>query len=468
MFVKRFEHRGKHYIYDVNSNRITQVSKELWYELKNNVILKNNMEFTTLYEKGYFQEYELKELYNPFSERIEYLNDRNLSFFIFQVTQGCNLRCSYCPYSQSNEKIRHHNMISMNWEIAKKGLDYYFEHSIDSNLIGIGFYGGEPLLNFKLIKKMVEYSQRIFEGKDVHYSITTNGTLLTDEIIGFLENYNFQLLISLDGDKESTDQNRRFVKSDLSVFENVIGKIQTIYTSHKSLFKRLTINMVLDPSLNMEMYDCLIEKYPFLEKSNIYSVREDDTYSDEKKSMSSEFVNTYNYKMFLCLLEIIENFKFNTEIKLFNSQKRLLDDEFNHYSIQQVPDYIEEKFMTSGICLPGMTKTFVSVNGNFYPCKRVNENLDDMIIGNVEDGYDFKNIKNMMNFNLKFKKRCFKCFAIRECNLCPEQFGSSGIEPNEESFQVCKEQKENYLRVLKDRITYQEIKSLLNGASYYE
>ncbi len=184
--------------------------------------------------------------------------------------------------------------------------------------------------------------------------------------------------------------------------------------------------------------------------------------------MSSEFVNTYNYKMFLCLLEIIENFKFNTEIKLFNSQKRLLDDEFNHYSIQQVPDYIEEKFMTSGICLPGMTKTFVSVNGNFYPCERVNENLDDMIIGNVEDGYDFKNIKNMMNFNLKFKKRCFKCFAIRECNLCPEQFGSSGIEPNEESFQVCKEQKENYLRVLKDRITYQEIKSLLNGASYYE
>lgn len=470
MFYHLFQNRDKKYIYDVNSNLVSYISDELFTDLQKQHSCNElcEKEYEILLEKGFFKDYQFKQLYNPLSKRIEYLNDRNLSFFIFQVTQGCNLRCAYCPYSQSNEKIRHHKNINMTWEVAKKGLDFYFQHSVDSNFIGIGFYGGEPLLNFELVNRIVDYSNRLFEGKDIHYSITTNGTLLTDEIISFMEKNNFQLLISLDGDKDSTDKNRHFAGNDLSVFDVVLKKIKMIQEKHKLLFKKMTINMVLDPSLNMEVYEKLLDKYPFLENTNLYTVKIDDSYSDKKNIISNDFINSYNYKIFLCLLETIDNFHFEKETKLFESQKKLLKDEFNNGTRNKVAEYIEKDFITSGMCLPGMTKTFVSVNGDFYPCERVNEKLKDMIIGNVKDGYNLKNINNLMHFNRKFGNRCINCFAVRECNLCPEQFGVSGLEENEESLQVCRAQRENFVQALKDRMSYNEILSLIDGGKIYD
>lgn len=167
------------------------------------------------------------------------------------------------------------------------------------------------------------------------------------------------------------------------------------------------------------------------------------------------------------MLETIDNFHFEKETKLFESQKKLLKDEFNNGTRNRVAEYIEKDFITSGMCLPGMTKTFVSVNGDFYPCERVNEKLKDMIIGNVKDGYNLKNINNLMHFNRKFGNRCINCFAVRECNLCPEQFGVSGIEENEESLQVCRAQRENFVQALKDRMSYNEILSLIDGGKIY-
>ena len=163
MFYHLFQNRDKKYIYDVNSNLVSYISDELFTDLQkqhsSNELCEK--EYEILLEKGFFKDYQFKQLYNPLSKRIEYLNDRNLSFFIFQVTQGCNLRCAYCPYSQSNEKIRHHKNVNMTWEVAKKGLDFYFQHSVDSNFIGIGFYGGEPLLNFELLIILLFFSLSI-------------------------------------------------------------------------------------------------------------------------------------------------------------------------------------------------------------------------------------------------------------------------------------------------------------------
>ena len=460
MFIKRLEYRGKYYVYDANSNMLTSISKQLFDELENNVFLFENIEFTDLYEKGYFREYGLKEIHNPFTDKIKYLNDRNLSYFIFQVTQGCNLKCAYCPYSQTNDLTRHHTNLHMNWQVAKKALDFYLEHSIDSNFIGIGFYGGEPLINMKLIQQIVEYSKEVFEGKEIHYSITTNLTLLTEEIMQYLEKNEFQLLISLDGNKEATDTNRKFGNDELSVFDIVIKKLKSIYDKYESLFKKSALNVVLDPKLSVDLYDDLINQYDFIKEMNLYAVKKDDTYSDEKNITSEEFIDSYNYKMFLCYLELLDGYDFEKETKLFQSQKRLLEKELNEKPSMVMPNYIEKISSTSGVCLPGMTKTFVSTSGNFYSCERVNENLEDMIIGDVNEGYSIKRLKNFLNFNSKFKDRCLHCFAMRECNLCPEQFGASGLELNEKSLEVCLKEQNDFIQILKDRIVYSEIRGM--------
>ena len=85
----------------------------------------------------------------------------------------------------------------------------------------------------------------------------------------------------------------------------------------------------------------------------------------------------------------------------------------------------------------------------------------------VKDGDNLKNINNLMHFNRKFGNRCINCFAVRECNLCPEQFGVSGLEENEESLQVCRAQRENFVQALKDRMSYNEILSLIDGGKIY-
>lgn len=74
----------------------------------------------------------------------------------------------------------------MSLSIAKKAIDFFQEHSTDQNNVTIGFYGGEPFLEFELIKECVAYAEDKLEGKKIEYSVTTNATLLTDEIIDYL------------------------------------------------------------------------------------------------------------------------------------------------------------------------------------------------------------------------------------------------------------------------------------------
>ena len=159
---------------------------------------------------------------HPATDFVEDLTTRKAGTLVLQITQNCNLRCSYCPYSQSSEKHRHHTNQNMSWETAKKAVDFYYDKSIDADTANISFYGGEPLLQFSLMKAVVAYSKKKFEGKKCVFSITTNATLLTKEIADFLITNEFRLAISLDGDKESNDRNRKFVSQKGSVFEKVI------------------------------------------------------------------------------------------------------------------------------------------------------------------------------------------------------------------------------------------------------
>lgn len=95
---------------------------------------------------------------------LESLYENSLNTIILQVTQNCNLRCQYCVYSGSYIN-RVHNNKRMSVEVAKQAIDFLAKHSMNSKEISIGFYGGEPLLEFSLIQEIVDYAERIFIGK---------------------------------------------------------------------------------------------------------------------------------------------------------------------------------------------------------------------------------------------------------------------------------------------------------------
>ncbi|MEX1308082.1 MAG: radical SAM protein, partial [Eubacteriales bacterium] len=153
---------------------------------------------------------ELKKQGTLFSE-MEYTPDDIKSFdpvakaLCLNVTTGCNLRCEYCFASAGH--VPHENM---SFEVAKQALEFLISSSEDRINLEVDFFGGEPTLNFDVIKQTVEYGrQREGEtGKKFRFTVTTNGYYLTDEMLNFFDAEMKNIVISMDGRKEIHDKIR--------------------------------------------------------------------------------------------------------------------------------------------------------------------------------------------------------------------------------------------------------------------
>lgn len=120
------------------------------------------------------------------------------------VAHDCNLMCEYCFASKGSYKVAK-NLMPV--DIAFKGVDFLISNSGKRKNVEIDFFGGEPLLNFDVIEKTVEYGRKVEEltGKSIHFTITTNGVLLDDEKIKYINDNMDNVVISIDGRKEVHD-----------------------------------------------------------------------------------------------------------------------------------------------------------------------------------------------------------------------------------------------------------------------
>lgn len=98
----------------------------------------------------------------------------------------------------------------MSFEMAKKAIDLYFLNSAYIKQKSISFYGGEPLLEFDLIKQCVEYSCSKCSSNNIEFHMTTNASLLTEDMLRFFHKHNFYITISIDGYEEYHNKNRKF------------------------------------------------------------------------------------------------------------------------------------------------------------------------------------------------------------------------------------------------------------------
>ncbi|MFV0269568.1 MAG: radical SAM protein, partial [Draconibacterium sp.] len=128
---------------------------------------------------------------------------------VFEVTDFCNLNCTYCSLGELYENTEARNSKNMNIHSAINLLKYIFEFKThkDPEKLVIAFYGGEPLLNIKFIKQIVETTDRLSSEKelDIGYIMTTNATLI-DKHIDFLIANNFRIMVSLEGNTENNSK----------------------------------------------------------------------------------------------------------------------------------------------------------------------------------------------------------------------------------------------------------------------
>ncbi len=123
------------------------------------------------------------------------------------IAHTCNLNCSYCFASQGNY---HGERALMSFEVGKRALDFLIENSGTRRNLEVDFFGGEPLMNFEVVKQLVAYARSIEKekGKNFRFTLTTNGVLIDDDVIDFANRECSNVVLSLDGRKEIHDRFR--------------------------------------------------------------------------------------------------------------------------------------------------------------------------------------------------------------------------------------------------------------------
>ncbi|TYQ15068.1 UNVERIFIED_CONTAM: uncharacterized protein Cloal_1474 [Acetivibrio alkalicellulosi] len=427
-FIHLFYTKGGYYIFDVNTNAIIKVEKKEYNLLEDllnkNTLLNNdfiyeeykeNAKIISLKEKGYLSSKKTKEIIHPISDILEYYLSSKIKMIILQVTQQCNLRCEYCAYSGSYINRKHKN-VRMSFETAKKGIDFLIDNSKDIDEVNVGFYGGEPLLEFELVKKAILYAEEVAEGKKITFSFTTNGTLFTKEVIEFLMKHDVSITISLDGPKEVHDMNRKFAVSGCGTFEKITDNLEFFKNNYPEYFKKILFNAVIDYKSSFSCLSEFFTSYDVLKDSYLITSEVSDEYSLEQRNRNEDYDVQLSYemfKMYLAKLNRIDNKNVSKLVTSYfdNLRKKMITDRLRKESVN-------DKGHHGGPCVPGAQRLFMDVDGNLFPCERVSEESDVMRIGHINNGFDYNKIRNLLNIGKITEANCIDCWAFDYCSLC--------------------------------------------------
>ena len=152
-----------------------------------------------------------------------------LKTLILHVTEACNLRCTYCYQAAAADREAGGVQQAMSREVAQRAVEFLVEHSGPLEELVIVFFGGEPLLNFEIIRFVVELAtEKAKEArKRVSFALTTNGTVLTDEVVRFLDEKGIGVTVSMDGNQAVHDRYRHFPGGGPS-YEIILPKVKRL------------------------------------------------------------------------------------------------------------------------------------------------------------------------------------------------------------------------------------------------
>lgn len=420
-FIHLFKTRNKYYCYDINTCSILRITENVYNILEScDVNAMQTDEIKHLYEMGYLHPYDDDIiLEHPATCDIpSYLNE-GMQQLILQLTQNCNLRCKYCVYSGSYRNRTHTNK-RMDFKTAKNAIDFYYKHSSAADVARIGLYGGEPLLEFALIKKVVSYSEALFNGKKLRFNMTSNATLLNEEIVDFLQTHNFDLMISLDGPKDIQDKNRVFADGEKGTFDVIMEKLEMIQKRFPEYMSQITFNAVIDTEND---FTCSSDffTYDFLKSAIVSSTAVSDRDIIKDVDLKDTFYINYQYELFKSFLSYIGKLDEEQVSKLISSHKGVLINSV-HERISS-PYRRKGKCHPNGPCIAGANRLFVNVDGNFFPCERVSETNAAFQIGSLETGISTEKVAALLNTGIITEEDCKHCWAINLCSICAADFG---------------------------------------------
>ena len=410
--IKTFIFDNQCYFYDAYKNQLMHVSREQFLEIcelqKMGIGLycslnKNTQAYKDvliMINKGFFKAPFIDEVFHSDTPYIRDIVDSAINDLTLQVTRDRNFKCRYCSFAQEHTGTRAHERIEMPWEVAKKSIDYLYNHSKNADQLIIAFYGGEPLLNYRLIERVVEYSEDLFKSKRINYHMTTNGSILNESIVDFLIKYNFNLLISFDGSRLIQNKHRIFYNTGGGSFDTVyvnVNKLKT-FSEYFDSFVKFAPVIFSDES----RFDVL----SFFNSIGIDESKIEYTYAN---MTGVDYIQSDN--------PMINNKCNNPELLFDTNDKGTREFLSKMIKCYANKDIIPSTWHHNGPCIPSVSKLFVNVFGEFYPCEKISE-TPFAKIGCLESGVDLEKVKSFMNIGKLTENECRTCWAIRFCNIC--------------------------------------------------
>lgn len=344
----------------------------------------------------------------------------------FEVTEKCNLACTYCVYRELYNDHDIRNNTDMPISMAQAVLDYLASiwNSKDisryNNETTISFYGGEPLLNISFIKEIVKYTSLMHTCRIFHFAITTNALLLPKYIDFFVKNQ-FRILISLDGDYDGSAH--RINNDGKNSFPIVFDNIKYVQKQYPKYFKEnVSFNSVLSNVNDVGQINAFIYKefgkHPYISPINPRGV--DVKEYDRFKAIYKHFSNLSHE--ILHPEDITETSVYdNPNIKdVFRYIVRMSGNHFESYQdLLNCNSCYDSSLVCPGTCSPFSRKLFVTAKGRILQCERIGHHFS---IGNIHSNVvhlDFNAIVEQYNGLIrKMLPVCSQCTSRPLCFKC--------------------------------------------------
>lgn len=388
---------------------------------------------------GFFEALEIKQLLSgKVTAQVVKAQLTNLDNIVFQVTNDCNFKCKYCCYGELYNRTTLENETKyMDWDTVQTLFDYiipYWNSSgnlADEHKIIIGFYGGEPLLNFPLIEKIVRFCKDL-ESKTKFvftFSMTTNGMLL-NKYTQFLVENDIKLLISLDGNAKNNQL--RVDNNSQPTFQRVYNNLKGLQTEYPAYFEeKVEFNSVLNKhSTTEEIHQFIFNEFgkiPLIEPISIVEQNMDK--QDEFEQMVQPYFET---------MEITKQRKDKSSV--FKSIGGFfyynLNNSYKHYAEIMYFSKKKQKKIPTGTCLPFYKKMFITAHGDILACERISmqhtlgkiDKTVQLYFERIAEKYNrLFEIINRQCIACHFADTCSEClFQLRfidEAPVCPKQSG---------------------------------------------
>jgi len=311
------------------------------------------------------------------------------------IAHDCNLACKYC-FAEEGEY--HGRRALMSYEVGKKALDFLIENSGSRRNLEVDFFGGEPLLNWQVVKDLVAYGREQEKVHDKHFrfTVTTNGVLLDEEIQEFVNREMDNVVLSLDGRKAVNDRMRPF-RNGAGSYDLIVPKFRKLADSRnqeryyvRGTFTRENLDFSEDILHFADLGFKQMSIEPVVgEETDPYAIRESD------------------------LPAIMEEYDKLAKI-MIEREKSGKGFNFFHFMIDLEGGPCVAKRLSG--CGSGTEYLAVTPWGDLYPCHQF-VGQEEFLMGNVDDGIVKPEIaEDFRSCNVYTKEKCRRCFAKFYCS----------------------------------------------------